>query len=135
MIFIPNEQIYRFIHEHGSTIIDTALRNKIILCSPLTLYIVLAVVRQAAESFALEQRSREIFAVINDIRQEWLKYTDHMDGMEKNFDILERKFRELTGTRTRQLDRKFDKIDTMLESSDLLPAPDSQLPQLPEDNN
>ena len=135
LIFIPNEQIYRFIHEHGSTIIDTALRNKIILCSPLTLYIVLAVVRQAAESFALEQRSREIFAVINDIRQEWLKYTDHMDGMEKNFAIMERKFRELTGTRTRQLDRKFDKIDTMLESSDLLPAPDGQLPQLPEDNN
>ena len=43
LIFIPNEQIYRFIHEQGSSVIDTALRNKVILCSPMTLYIVLAV--------------------------------------------------------------------------------------------
>ena len=131
LIFIPNEQIYRFINEQGSSVIDTALRNKVILCSPMTLYIVLAVIRQAAESFALEQRSREIFTIINDIRQEWARYTEHMDGMEKNFSTLERKFRELTGTRVRQLDRRFDRIDAMIETSELLQADDDKLPQLP----
>ena len=131
LIFIPNEQIYRFINEQGSSVIDTALRNKVILCSPMTLYIVLAVIRQAAESFALEQRSRDIFTIINDIRQEWARYTEHMDGMEKNFSTLERKFRELTGTRVRQLDRRFDRIDAMIETSELLQADDDKLPQLP----
>ena len=133
LIFIPNEQIYRFINEQGSTVIDTALRNKVILCSPMTLYIVLAVIRQAAESFALEQRSREIFAVIADIRQEWAKYTDHMDGMEKNFATLEKKFRELTGTRTRQIDRKFDKIDAMVSSNELEAGIEVSAPQLTEE--
>ena len=133
LIFIPNEQIYRFINEQGSTVIDTALRNKVILCSPMTLYIVLAVIRQAAESFALEQRSREIFAVIADIRQEWAKYTDHMDGMEKNFATLEKKFRELTGTRTHQLDRKFDKIDAMVSSNELEAGIEVSAPQLTEE--
>ena len=131
LIFIPNEQIYRFINEQGSSLIDTALRNKVILCSPMTLYIVLAVIRQAAESFALEQRSREIFTIINDIRQEWARYTEHMDSMEKNFATLERKFRELTGTRVRQLDRRFDRIDAMIETSELLQANDDKLPELP----
>ena len=131
LIFIPNEQVYRFINEQGSSVIDTALRNKIILCSPMTLYIVLSVIRQAAESFALEQRSREIFVVINDIRLEWATYTKHMDGMEKNFATLEGKFRELTGKRARALDRKFDKIDTMVENNELAADVDVSAPQLP----
>ncbi len=133
LIFIPNEQVYRFINEQGSSVIDTALRNKIILCSPMTLYIVLSVIRQAAESFALEQKSREIFAVINDIKTEWATYTKLMDGMEKNFTTLENKFRELTGKRTLQLDRKFDRIDTMIDSNELETGVDVRAPQLPEE--
>lgn len=116
LVFIPNEQVFRFIHEESATIFDNALRNKIVLCSPLTLYIVLAIVRQAAETFMLEQRSREIIEVIHDIRHEWDKYAAHMDGMGKNFGTLERKFRELTGERTSKLDRRFDRIDNILES-------------------
>ncbi len=122
LIFIPNEQIYRFIHEQSSNMIDTAMRNKVILCSPLTLYIVLAVIRQASENFVIEQRSREIVTVVNDIRREWEVYTKHMEGMGKNFATLERKFRELTGTREKQLDRRFDKIDNMITASDIQPS-------------
>jgi len=44
LVFIPNEQVYRFIHENDDTIIDEALNNSIVICSPMTLYIVLAVV-------------------------------------------------------------------------------------------
>ena len=69
LIFIPNEQIYRFIYEEDQAIIDNALKQKVILCSPLTLYIVLAVIRQAAQNFNIEQRSREIIDVVNDIRR------------------------------------------------------------------
>lgn len=118
LLFIPNEQIYRFIHEEGSTVIDSAMRNKVILCSPLTLYIVLAVIRQASENFAIEQRSHEILALLSAIRQEWTKYTDMMDGMGKNFRTLQNKFDALTGTRTRQLDRQFARIESIASSSD-----------------
>ena len=74
-IFIPNEQVYRFIYEEDQAIIDNALKQKVIMCSPLTLYIVLAVIRQAAQNFNIEQRSQEIVDVVNDIRKEWEKYT------------------------------------------------------------
>ena len=116
LLFIPNEQIYRFIHEEGSTVIDSAMRSRVILCSPLTLYIVLAVIRQASENFAIEQRSHEILALLSAIRQEWAKYTDMMDGMGKNFRTLQTKFDALTGTRTRQLDRQFSRIDSIASS-------------------
>ena len=51
LVFIPNEQVYGFIHEHDATLLDDALRSKVVLCSPLTLYAILAVVRQAVENF------------------------------------------------------------------------------------
>ena len=131
LLFIPNEQIYRFIHEEGSAVIDSALQNKVILCSPLTLYIVLAVIRQASENFAVEQRSQEILSLLSAIRQEWTKYTDMMDGMGKNFRTLQNKFDALAGTRTRQLDRQFARIDGIASYNNNIETL-AGLPALPE---
>ena len=119
LIFIPNEQVYRFIHEQDKKIIDRALQQKVILCSPLTLYIVLAVIRQAAQNFNIERRSREIVTVVNEIREQWNKYTDLMDGMSKNFNTLHNKFNELSGTRRRTLEKRFSHIDIMMDSTSL----------------
>ncbi len=133
LIFIPNEQVYRFICEEDQGIIDNALKQKVIMCSPLTLYIVLAVIRQAAQNFNIEQRSREIIDVVNDIRQEWDKYTGQMDKLERRFKGMHDDFHALTGTRTRQLDRKFVKIDSVTKSSGLQVHDGASLPQLPND--
>ena len=133
LIFIPNEQVYRFIYEEDQGIIDNALKQKVIMCSPLTLYIVLAVIRQAAQNFNIEQRSQEIVDVVNDIRKEWDKYTRQMDKLERRFKGMHDDFHALTGTRTRQLDRKFVKIDSFSRSSDLASGDVARLPQLPGD--
>ncbi|MDE2852874.1 MAG: DNA recombination protein RmuC [Chloroflexota bacterium] len=134
LVFIPNEQIYRFIHEQDQGIIDSALRQKVILCSPLTLYIVLAVIRQAAQNFNIERRSREIVSVVNEIREQWGKYTELMDGMSKNFNTLQNKFNNLTGARRRALEERFNIVELMMDNNDM---EGSQLneasPQLPDD--
>ena len=119
LVFIPNEQIYRFIHEQDDSIIDTALRQRVILCSPLTLYIVLAVIRQAAQNFNVEQKSREIVAVVNEIRKEWGKYTGQMDKLERRFNGMRDDFNALTGTRKNAMDRRFDKIDNVIDNNEL----------------
>ncbi len=132
LIFIPNEQVYRFIYEEDQRIIDNALKQKVIMCSPLTLYVVLAVIRQAAQNFNIEQRSQEIVDVVNDIRQEWDKYTGQMDKLERRFKGMHDDFHALTGTRTRQLDRKFVKIDNVTRSNELQAGAEMKLPQLPD---
>ena len=35
IVFIPNEQVYGFVNEADPTIMDEALKQKVILCSPL----------------------------------------------------------------------------------------------------
>ena len=119
LIFIPNEQVYRFIHEQDQSIIDSALRQKVILCSPLTLFIVLSVIRQAAQNFNIEQKSREIVSVVDEIRIEWTRYCGQMEKLERRFKGMNEDFHALTGTRARQLDRKFVKIDGLIKSNEL----------------
>ncbi len=133
LIFIPNEQIYRFINEQGSSLIDTALRNKVILCSPMTLYIVLAVIRQASQNFNVEQKSREIISLVNDIRAEWKKYADQMSKLERSFKSVNDNFHRLNFTRARALDRRFDRIEVMLESNEVDNGSDALLPLADDD--
>ncbi len=134
LIFIPNEQVYRFIYEQDQRIIDEALKQRVIMCSPLTLYIVLAVIRQAAENFNIEQRSQEIVNVVNEIRKEWDKYTGQMDKLERRFKGMNDDFNALTGTRTRQMDRKFVKIDSFTQDTTLQVRGDIK-PSLPQPND
>ncbi|MET0738336.1 MAG: DNA recombination protein RmuC, partial [Acidimicrobiales bacterium] len=38
LVFIPNESVYAFIHEHDPELVDFALQQKAVLCSPTTLF-------------------------------------------------------------------------------------------------
>src|SRR6476619_3084014 len=60
LMFLPNETLSGFIHEHDPGLIDDALGQKVVLCSPLTLFAVLGVIRQAFDNFMVEQTSEEI---------------------------------------------------------------------------
>ncbi|HUU96894.1 MAG TPA: DNA recombination protein RmuC [Phycisphaerae bacterium] len=123
LVFIPNEQVYGFIHEHDPALLDDALRQKVVLCSPLTLYAILSVIRQAAENFRLEQASREILGLLGAFNKEWGKYVELMDKMGRRLEDAMKHYEELTTTRTRQLDRQLDKIETLRSEQQLaLPA-------------
>ena len=64
IVFIPNEQVYAFINENDSSVLDEALKHKVILCSPITLYAVLAVIRQAVDNFNLEKTAAQIMSLL-----------------------------------------------------------------------
>jgi len=123
LVFIPNEQVYSFIHEHDPTLLDDALRAKVVLCSPLTLYAVLAVIRQAAENFRLEETSREILALLGTFKREWGRYTEVMEKMGRRLEDAMKQYEALSTTRTRQLERQLDRIeDLRADQPEALPA-------------
>ena len=113
LVFIPNEQVYGFIHEHDPTLLDDALRQKVVLCSPLTLYAVLAVIRQIAENFRLEQTSREILGLLAAFSREWHKYTELTERLGKALEDAMKHYEALTTTRARQLERQLNKIEEL----------------------
>ena len=115
LMFVPNESISAFVHESDPTLIDWALAKKVVLCTPLTLYAFLVVVRQAADSFHTEKAAAEIMRRINLFQQEWGKYTDAVDDVEKQYGKLADSLRSINtnGTRFKKLNvqvREIDKI-------------------------
>jgi DNA recombination protein RmuC len=113
LLFIPNESVWAFIHEQDPQLIDTALGQKVVLCSPVSLFAVLAVIRQAVEQTRLARTSDEILQCLSAFRQQWTKYADAVDAVEKRFASVQKGFDDLTGTRRRMLERQLDRVEDL----------------------
>jgi DNA recombination protein RmuC len=113
LLFIPNEQVYGFIQEQDRTILDDALRDKVIFCSPLTLFAVLAVIRQAVDNFRLSQTSHEILGLLQGFEKQWERFVEQMDKVGRNLRTAGNAFDELEGTRRRGVERELEKIEAV----------------------
>jgi DNA recombination protein RmuC len=111
LLFIPNEQIYSFIHNEDSSILDEGLKNRVIFCSPITLFAVLAVIRQAVDNFALEKTSNEILSLLGMFRKQWDDFTGKFEALGKRIEDVQKEYELLTTTRRRQLEKPLQRID------------------------
>jgi len=105
LMFVPNESISGFVHEADPHLIDWALERKVVLCSPLTLYAFLVVIRQATESFHTEQTAAEITQQINKFSKEFENYSAAVDKVRATFVKLDSELGAIAtdGTRFRKL--------------------------------
>lgn len=113
LLFIPNEQIYSFIHNEDSSILDEGLKNRVIFCSPITLFAVLAVIRKAVDNFALEKTSNEILSLLGMFKKQWDEFTGKFEVLGKRIEDVQKEYELLTTTRRRQLERPLQKIDDL----------------------
>lgn len=113
LLFIPNEQLYGFIQEQDGAVLEHALGHKIVMCSPLTLFAVLAVVRQAVDSFRLERTTSEILDVLGAFSKQWESFVAQIDALGKRLESTTTAFDQLSGPRRRQLERQLDRIEDL----------------------
>ena len=113
IVFIPNEQVYAFVHDRDPGLVDEALARKVVLCSPLTLYALLSIVRQASESFTVAQQADDILRVLASFSREWGNYRGAVAAVGRRIDSLTKAFGELEGPRTRQLERRMSEVDEL----------------------
>ena len=93
LLFIPNESVYSFIHENDPSLLDDALKSKVIWCSPSTLYCVLAVVRQAVDNFAMEETSNEIISLMGAFNEQWERYQKSVETLGSRLDSTQKALR------------------------------------------
>ncbi|HEY3486389.1 MAG TPA: DNA recombination protein RmuC, partial [Ilumatobacteraceae bacterium] len=113
LLFLPNEQLTGFIHEHDPRLLDDALEQRVVMCSPLTLFAFLCVIRQAFDNFVIEQTSDQILALIGKFGTQWQKYNEALDKLKTRFDQLDRQFEEVVGPRRRQLERPLQQLEAV----------------------
>ena len=113
LLFVPNETVSAFIHESDFGLIEEAMASNVVICSPLTLFAFLGVIRQAFDNFVIEETSQEILQLLGKFGQQWGKYTEQIDKVKRAFDTLNRSFDELATTRRRQLERPLNAIEDL----------------------
>jgi len=119
LVLIPNEQVYRFINENDPALLDYALQSKVVLCSPVTLYAVLALINQAVKNFKMERGLAEIIAQIKVFTGQWQKFLESMDKMGKRLQDAQKEYDALTTTRKNMLERPLLKIEQIRHDSDI----------------
>ena len=138
LMFVPNESISGFVHEADPHLIDWALERKVVLCSPLTLYAFLVVIRQATESFHTEQTAAEITQQINKFSKEFENYTAAVDKVRATFVKLDNELGAIAtdGTRFRKLSvpvRDIEKLRKRQGIPELGAADDNSLEESVDD--
>jgi DNA recombination protein RmuC len=113
LVFIPNEQVYAFINQNDPEIMDEALKSRVILCSPFTLFAILAVIRQSLDNFSMEKTAGEILGLVKNFKKEWERFGDCMAKMGEKLEGATAEFRKLTTTRQTKLDRSIQKIEDL----------------------
>jgi DNA recombination protein RmuC len=109
------------------------MKQQIVMCSPLTLFAFLGVIRQAFDNFMIEKTSDQILQLIGKFGTQWTKYSEQVDKVKKRFEAVDKEFESLAGTRRRALERPLRELDGIRQQRGL--PVDGELFALAEDEN
>ena len=122
LLFIPNESISNFIQEKFPDLVDEALDNKVVLCSPTNLYAFLAIVRQANQTFQTQKATGEILGLLAGFNIQWKKYVDALDEVRSNFAKLTNSMESVVqGTRFNMLSKAVQSMEKLRDNKGIEP--------------
>jgi DNA recombination protein RmuC len=130
LLFLPNEHVYGFVHEQDPTLLDDAMRQGVVLCSPSTLFAVLAVVRQSCDAVALQRTSDEIVSLLAGFTDQWQRYVGEVERLGKQLDTVRKTYDGLATTRRRQLERQLERVEEVREERGVVPQVVDDRPRL-----
>lgn len=117
LLFIPNEGILGFIQQHKPSLIDESVAKRVVLCSPLTLYAFLGVVRQATASFHMEQNANDVLRLLTNFGKAWGSYVKNLKDIARHFETMQKKLKAVTtGKVFTSVNKPLREIDELAQS-------------------
>lgn len=117
LLFIPNEGILGFIQQHKPSLIDESVAKRVVLCSPLTLYAFLGVVRQATASFHMEQNANDVLRLLTNFGKAWGNYVKNLKDIARHFETMQKKLKAVTtGKVFTSVNKPLREIDELAQS-------------------
>ncbi len=110
LMFIPNEALAGFVFERRPELVDEALADKVLPCAPASLIAVLAIVRQAVDSFRLVEAADELVGDMAAFRDQWASFKADLVVLGRRLEDAQAVFERLTGPRTRALERPLERL-------------------------
>jgi DNA recombination protein RmuC len=117
IVFLASEQILSSVLSDQPDLVDDALGKRVVLAGPMTLYAMLSVIRQAAESANLMTTASEVIDLLGAFTTQWENYNVDVGKLGKYIDQVHRQFETVTTTRTKALQRPLDKIEQLRQDA------------------
>ena len=111
LLFIPNEQVFGLIQEKMPDVMDFALKQKVVLCSPFTLYAMLSVIRQAHEHFRFEKDIKKIIELIEGFTKDYELFKNRFTELGSLIDKLSGQYEDINDKSFKKLDGKIQRIE------------------------
>jgi len=125
IVFLASEQILSSVLGDQPDLVDEALSKRVVLAGPMTLYAMLSVIRQAAESANLMTTAGEVIDLLGTFLAQWEKYNAEVERLGKYIDQASRQFETVSTTRTRALHRPLEKIEQLRTTQEISEAEDA----------
>ena len=118
LLFIPNEQVYGFIQESFPGLVDEALRQKVVLCSPFSLYAILGVVHQAFDNFHFTLATQEIVKLVSQFAGAYGLFKERFMDMGVKLDKLREEYDDIHSKSFKKLDASVQKIERISQGEE-----------------
>ncbi len=134
IMFVPNEMIFSFLNQRLPQVIDEALAKRVMIVSPFTFLIVARTVMESYRNFMIGDKLKEVVRYVDEFSKEWGIYKEEFAKFGRSIETLKGGYEKLTTTRSKQLDRKIERINSYrsgsLADSSSLPLLDAADPKL-----
>lgn len=117
LLFIPNEQVFALIQEKMPDVMDVALKQKVVLCSPFTLYAMLSVIRQAHEHFRFEKDIKKIIELIEGFTKDYELFKTRFVDLGNLLTKLSGQYADISDKSFKKLDGKIQRIQEHKDGS------------------
>ena len=120
LLFVPVEGIFQFIVENELEltngkidIYNEAIEKNIIMVPPSLLLVYYSTIKNAVETFSLQDKARDLIELHKVFLTQWEKYRKQIEGLQTNITSLQNKYDELTNVRSNELFKIIEKIDDL----------------------
>jgi DNA recombination protein RmuC len=121
IMFVPNEMVFSFINQKFPHLVDEALNKRVMIVSPFTFLIVARTVLESYRNFMIGDKLKAVVKYIDEFAKEWGLFKEEFGKFGRSIDTLKTGFEKLSTTRTKQMDKRIDRIDTYRTGS-MLPG-------------
>ena len=128
LMFVPVEGVFQFIVENELELsqksIDVhreALEKKVILVPPTLLLVFYSTIRNAVDTFNLQNKAQDLIELHKKFIKQWNDYQKKTSEVGNSIEGLQKKYSELIGVRTNELNKVVEKMDQLkIDSEDSL---------------
>ncbi|HOK03681.1 MAG TPA: DNA recombination protein RmuC [Victivallales bacterium] len=116
IMFLPFEGLYAEVVRNSRLVEDIQKQFRVSVTGPSTLAAFLNCIQMGFRSFAIRQRTTEVWKILSAVKTEFKKFADTLDEARKKIQAADDKIGELVGKRTKKIQLKLREVEALPEN-------------------